>query len=153
MVKVSAGTLTKYRNMAEAAHNRIARFREKGEKVMETATRTVIVTGTAFGLGVLQGKTGGVEMLGVPLDLLLGVAAHGGAFAKVAGSSSKRLHDVGDAAMAVYASTMGRGIGTNWRTTGKLGLGGAKVAGELPEGMSGADTLSDEELAAAVMRR
>jgi hypothetical protein len=153
MVKVSAGTLTKYREMAEKAMNRIKSVRERGEAVMETATRTAIVGTTSLALGVIQGKTGGVEILGLPLDLLIGAGAHAAGFMKLGGKNSAHLHNVGDGALALYAGTMGRAIGANWKATGKLGLGGAKVSGMLPEGMSGADTLSDQELAAAVLRR
>lgn len=153
MVKVSAGTLTKYREMAEKAMNRIKTVRERGEQVMETATRTAIVGTTSLALGVIQGKTGGVEILGLPLDLLIGAGAHAAGFMKLGGKNSAHLHNVGDGALALYAGTMGRAIGANWKATGKLGLGGAKVSGMLPQGMSGADTLSDQELAAAVLRR
>lgn len=155
MLKVSAGTLSKYKHIADKLQNRVKQVREKGEKVVETVTRTTIVAGTAGALGVIQGKTGGVEILGMPLDLLVGAGAHVAGFMHLAGKQSAHLHNVGDGAMALYAGTMGRAIGANWKATGKLGLppGGFKVAGELPEGMSGADSLSDADLAAAILRR
>jgi hypothetical protein len=154
MVKVSAGTLTKYRAIAEKMQNRIAKAREHGEKIVETATRTAVVAGTALSLGVLQGKTGGVEILGMPLDLLVGAGAHVAGFLKLGGKSSVHLHHVGDGAIALYAGTMGRAVGANWKATGKFGLpAGGKISGMLPEGMSGSDSLSDTELAAAILRR
>lgn len=153
MIKVSSGAITKWKKMADQASNRIRAIREKGEQVTEQVTRTAVVGGTAFGLGVLQGKTGGIEVVGVPFDLLVGVGAHAAGFMKLGGRSSHQLHNVGDGALALYAGTMGRAVGNTWKTTGKIGLPGGKISGELPEGMSGRDSLSDTELANAVLRR
>lgn len=151
MVKVSAGTLTKYKNLAESMQTRISKIRAKGEEMVETVQRTAITTGVGFGLGVIQGRTGGTEILGVPLDLLVGVGGHIAGFTKVGGKHSTTLHHIGDAGLVTYAATMGRSVGMNWKTSGKLLGGKTKVAGDLAE--SGADFASDEDLAAAVMSR
>lgn len=154
-MKISAQALTRYKELAEKAMNKARSVREQGEKVVEQATETAVTAGTAFALGVAQGKTGGIEIMGAPLDLLVGAGAHVAGFMKLGGKASHHLHAVGNGALALYAGTMGRAIGVNWKTTGKLGLpaGGFKSAGELPEGMSGSDQLSDADLAAAVLRR
>jgi hypothetical protein len=153
-VKYSGAALTKMKSAFESMSSRVARLRDKGDAMVEQGTRTLVQTSVGFSLGLLQGKTGGIEVMGLPADLLIGVGAHAAAFAGLGGKSgSKRLHDVGDAAMVVYGATVGRGIGTTWRTTGRLALTGNKVAGELPEGMSGADSLTDEEIASQVIHR
>jgi len=153
-VKVTASHLNKLRSQVEKFQARARAVAAKGEVMVQQAADTAVSTGTAFALGVVQGKTGGFEFMGLPLDLLVGGAAHAAGFMKLGGKNSNHLHNVGNGALALYAGTMGRAIGANWKTTGKLGLGGgAKVAGMLPEGMSGADTLSDADLAASVLRR
>lgn len=148
MVKVSAATLSKWKNVAEKANQRLSRVKEKGEAVVEKVTRTMVTTGTAFGMGVVQGRTGGVELLGIPLDLALGVGAHVGGFMRVAGRRSDMLHNIGDGAMAAYAVAVGRGVGDSWKKTGKF-LGGAKSSGELPE--AGSASMTDEALADSVL--
>jgi hypothetical protein len=87
--------------------------------------------------------------MGVPLDLLVGAGAHVAGFMGVGGKHRHTLHSIGDGGLAAYATTIGRSVGVNWKTSGKL-LGG-KVSGELP--VSGADYVSDEDLARAVLRR
>jgi hypothetical protein len=148
MVQVSPGVLAKLRASAEKAMQRVRAVRERGEHITEKAIRTVVVSGTAFSLGVVQGKTGGVEIMNIPLDLLVGAGAHVGGFMRIAGKHSDHLHNVGDGAMALFAGTMGRSVGNTWKTTGKLGF---KSAGALPN--VGTDFQSDAELANAVLRR
>ncbi len=150
MMKVSAGSLTKMRAMAEKAMNRVRAVRAQGEAMMEEATRTAVISGTAFSLGVIQGKTGGIELAGLPLDLLVGAGAHVAGFMKLGGKASAQMHNVGNGALALYAGTMGRSIGVQWKTTGRLG-GGAKASGSLPE--AGTDYMSDADMARSVLRR
>lgn len=150
-LKVSAGTLTKYRSLAEGAMKRARAAREKGEEVVGKVARTAVTGTTAFALGMVQGRTGGTEVFGVPLDLLVGLGGHVAGFMRIGGKHSDQLHNVGDGGIATYAATMGRSVGLNWKTTGRLT--GAKTAGALPEGRTGGISQSDEELAASVMRR
>ena len=147
-MKVAASSLTRYKNIAEKAMERARRVREKGQEAVERGVRTFVSTGTAFGLGVVQGRTGGVELFGkLPRELLVGAGAHVAGYMRMGGKNSEHLHAVGDGALALYAGTMGRAVGSQWKATGKL-LGAPKVAGELPS--AGADFASDEELADAV---
>lgn len=153
MVKVTERHISKLRSLADKALARARAVREKGEEVMGTLTRTAVISGTAFGLGVVQGRTGGIELGPIPLDLAVAAAAHAGGFLGIAGKHSEQLHNVGDGAAALFAGTVGRGIGANWKATGKLSLAGAKVSGMLPAGMSGAESFSDQQLANAVLAR
>lgn len=151
MLKVSSGVLTKYRALAETALKRAKSAREKGEVVVERVTRTAVTGSTAFALGMVQGRTGGVEVMGVPLDLIVGLGGHVAGFMRLGGRHSDHLHNIGDGGIATYAATMGRSVGNQWKVTGRIT--GAKSAGELPAGRSGGDFVSDDELAASVMRR
>jgi len=90
-----------------------------------------VTTGVAFGFGVLQTKVGGIEIVGVPLELLAGVGAHAAAFMGIGGKAGSLLHSAGNGALAAWAVTMGRGVGEhmNAKSGTKLPVK-AKVTGE-----------------------
>lgn len=100
---------------------RVESVKKKGEEIAIRVVRTAEVSGTAFGLGVIQGKTGGVEIMGVPLELAVAGAAAGLGYLGAAGKMSDHLINVGDGALAAYATTMGRGVGLGWKERGVLG--------------------------------
>jgi len=150
--QVSNSLVNRYKAQIESMKGRVKKVAEKSEKVVEQVTTTMIVSGTAFGFGVLQGRTGGVEVVGVPVELLTGVALHVGGFMGLGGRKSELMHAVGNGAMATYAATMGRSVGAQWKKTGRLlPAAGASSAGELPE--AGGAYLDDEAIAASVLRR
>jgi hypothetical protein len=152
-VKVTASHLTKLRSQVEKFQARARAIAVKGEAMVQQASDTAVTTATAFTLGMVQGRTGGFEIMGMPLDLIVGAGAHVAGFMKLGGKNSGQLHNVGNGALALYAGTMGRAIGANWKATGKLGFRSAGISGMLPEGMSGADQLSDTDLANSVLHR
>lgn len=112
--------LEKYDNLKR----RIAGMKENAEKTTKTVIRTVEVGGAAFGIGLVQGRTGGVEVFGVPLELGLGIGLNVFGLFGGAGAYSDHLHNVGDGCIAAYAATLGRGVGTTMRTKA-LGGGSA----------------------------
>jgi len=79
------------------------------KKHMSALSETLFVTSAAGVMGYVNGRYGGEKgyvaaIRGVPLDLCLGVAAHGIGFSNVLGDEvSSALHAVGDAAVAVSA--------------------------------------------------
>ena len=124
---------------AEALQTRAKNALKKADHAVNTGIRTAEVGVSAFGFGVLQGR-GGAEIFGVPADLAASLALHAAGFMGVGGVNSPHLHNFGDGALAAYASNMGRGVGSEWKRTGKLTAPGKdKVAGE---------SLSDSEMAA-----
>lgn len=112
----------------ETFKKRIANIREQAEQTTERIITTAEVSGAAFGMGVLQGKTGGVELFGVPLELGAGLALNAFALFGGAGKHSGHLHNVGNGCLAAYATTLGRGVGATWKDR-SLGAG---AAGALP---------------------
>lgn len=90
----------------------IKRVREEADQVVLGIVRTVEVTGTAFGLGVVNGRYGSPSFLGMPVDLLTGVAGHALAFFDIA---PDHLHSVGDGGLASYTTALGTGIGLKMR--------------------------------------
>lgn len=84
------------------------RAREKAGEVVDTVVATSEVSMSAFALGVINGRWGGVEVVGVPLDLLV---AGSGKVLAYAGVAPEHMHNFSDGAAASYFVTLGAGIG------------------------------------------
>lgn len=145
MQKISQADLVSLRSRAEGAISRARKSLEKADQVVDQAVKTTVTGVTAFGCGVAQGRYGGIELMGVPSDLLLGVAAHGLAFAGVGGRATAYMHAAGDGALACYLSTVGRGVGGDWKD--RTLSGGSTSRGAL-NAAAGAHTIPDADLAA-----
>ena len=131
----------------EAVKRRIAGIRERAEETTLRLVGTAETAGAAFAAGVIQGKTGGVELFGVPLELGLGLGLNAFAFLGGGGKAADHLHNVGNGFLAAYACTMGRGVGATWgKGRGALGAGAAGSLGARTAGVS----ISDVEHAAAM---
>lgn len=115
--------------------SRVAKIRQSAEKTTEKFVRTVEVSGAALGMGIIQGKTGGVEVIGMPIDLLSGVSLSVLGYFGAAGKMSDHLNNLGDGCLAAYFATVGRGIGQQWE---------AKAA--LPKSKSEGVTLDPREI-------
>lgn len=112
--KLGTQSLAKAKEKLEALDRRLARYREKTEETTGKLLRTATIGGTSFGLGVIQGRTGGVEVFNVPLEGIIGAVGLVGGLMGAAGKHSNVLTDVGDAAIGALAFTMGRGVGADW---------------------------------------
>lgn len=116
---------------AQSAHARLKTLREKSEQVTETVSRTLEVTGSAFVLGMVQGAGvfKGGEVLKMPIELIVGLGAHGLRMFGFGGKHGSHLSNIGDGALAAYLNVLGRGIGAqHW--------GGAKTSGSLDGDLS-----------------
>lgn len=131
-----------------------ARMREKAAETVETGIQTVEVVGSTFGFGVLRGRyadpdTGEWEIMGVPPDLLAGIALHGaallGGFAGQRGDFAMHAHNLGDGALASYFFTKGAQLGVNMREDAVQGVRGRRRARQIPSNTSVAG--SDSALA------
>lgn len=118
---------------AESLQNRVQKVKDKADNMVEKGVDAALTAGTAFGFGVLQARTGGVEVFGVPAELLVGAGAHVAGFMGIGGKASNMLHSVGNGALAAWAVTMGRGVGDQMKKKA-----GASVTGE---------ALDDDEMA------
>lgn len=113
----------------ESIKKRIANIREHAEQTTERVVATAETFGAAFAMGVVQGRTGGVELFGVPVELGLGLGLNAFALLGGAGRASTHVNAVGNGCLAAYATTLGRGVGSTWKdkasgTTSQLGGGG-----------------------------
>lgn len=132
-----------------ALKNRIEKIKSHTEKVTEKIVRTVEVGGTAFAVGLLNGKTGGVEIMGVPLELGAGLALNVLGYMGAAGKMSDHLGNVGDGALASFAAMEGVKVGLQWKE--KSGGGGALPGGTTPALTKGVSLTPEEVEHAARM--
>jgi hypothetical protein len=103
------------------------------EGVVQTAVTTLETGAAAFGLGVVQGRWGPIDLLGVPVDLAAAVALHAMALLGMGGEASHHMQNFGNGALASYLNTVGRGIGIS-------------MAQEPAETAGGVDSLTDDDL-------
>jgi hypothetical protein len=98
----------------QSLQHRIQSIKKKAEATTEKLLRTAETSGAAFAAGVIQGRTGGIEVVGVPLELALGASLNVLGYFGGAGKHSDHLNNVGDGFLAAYATTLGRGVGETW---------------------------------------
>ena len=128
--------------------NRARGIAEKADEAVGTVVQTAEVGLTAFGFGWAKGRYGSVELMGVPADLLGGLVLHGLGFVS-GGRYHEHLHNLGDGAIASYATTLGFGIGDRMKQESEAAAPGRQTQGALPAAQAGGDeSLSDAELAA-----
>lgn len=85
---------------------------ERSKQTMETVVTTTEVSAASFLFGLAQGKFGGIQIVGVPLDLLAGIGLHIMAFSGVGGKNSQsHMHAFGDGALASFFNHIGRDVG------------------------------------------
>jgi hypothetical protein len=128
-------------NMTRHAHSALSRHSATGEKIVGQLAQTVEVGAGALAMGALNGfylakKGAAPAIMGVPVDLGVGVLLQGLAFAGLAGKQGEHLHNFADGALAAFLTKMGAGFGAKLggKTTAFL-----SVSGELPRhgGMPG----------------
>jgi hypothetical protein len=136
----------------QSMKNRVEKIKAHTEKVTEKIIRTAEVGGTAFAVGVLNGKTGGVEVMGVPLELGAGIALNVLSYMGAAGKMSDHLGNVGDGALSAFATMEGVKIGLTWAQKSEPAKQvGAPKPGALPASPTGVSLTPEEVEHAAAM--
>ena len=150
-LKLSHGDIIRFKEQAEKLKARAKTALAQADVVVDTIVRTTEISAAAFAFGAIQGKWGGVSLVGVPVDLLSGVALHIAAFAGVGGRMQEHLHSFGDGALASYMAGLGRQVGRSIQTPeDRARIAKSGTSGLLDEGASGGASLADEELARMV---
>ena len=108
-MQISLKALEGLEQRAKTALAKAKKVKEEAGQAVETVVGSVETFGTAFSLGVINGRWGNPELLGVPVDLGMCLAAHAAAFLLDDGSS--HLHRMGDGALSSYFSALGVGVG------------------------------------------
>lgn len=107
-MQISLRALEDLEKKFTGARTRLANVQKSAQKMVGSVVQTTEVTGTAFGFGVINGRWGSPEILGMPVDLAFGVGMHVLAFLDVA---EEHAHNIGDGALASYTASLGAGIG------------------------------------------
>lgn len=116
-IQVSKAELTRGAKLAQNLKSRLGKMKEHGEHVAEKAIRTVEMGSVAFGLGLMHGRTAkpdgtsGIEIVGMPIDLVLGAGLNLAGYFGLGGKHSDHLNNLGDGALAVYLANMGMTVG------------------------------------------
>lgn len=106
----------------------VAQIEESTKAVVQTG----IVSGTSFAWGLVGGRYGGTEIVGLPGDLAAAIGAHATAMFMESEQVAEYLHNVGDGSFAAYSHTMGLGIGRRWRAEAARALAAPVPAAAIP---------------------
>ena len=146
--RIGRAQMGRWKSAAMRAQARIRRSEARSRATIQTVVHTTEVSSAAFVAGVVQGRFGGIEVLGVPLDLGLAAVMHVAGFAGIGGRYSSHLHGFGDGFLAAFLTTTGRGVGQQL-----LARRGASSQGALPGGggaLPGAFLSEDDQRMAAM---
>lgn len=108
-MQISTTALKKIESRYSGMKNRLANVKKEAEKTAMTVVDAGEVVGTAFALGVVNGRFSNPEPMGIPVDLGVGIAAHVLGF--VVDDGERHLHNLGNGALAVYFGSLGAGVG------------------------------------------
>ena len=141
-VNLSQTEVLDLRRRAESAISRARSALAKADVAVDKVVHATVTGGSAFMFGVVQGRYGGVEIVGVPVDLGAAVLLHAAGFMGIGGKASEYMHAAGNGALASYLTTLGRGVGVEWKARA-LSAGGAPG---LPAAAASGSTISEREL-------
>lgn len=98
----------------EAMKKKAVAVKDNMEKTVEHATHTAEIGAVSYALGASRGYFGPVELMGIPLELGVAVAAHGGAILLGDSKASPHLRAAGDAAVGAFGFMSGLEAGRAW---------------------------------------
>ena len=120
MMNLSLEQVKKFGSEIQSLKTKHEKAIEKANDVIEQGVDATLASATAFGLGVWQTRSDHQKLLGVPVDLAVGLAAHAAGFMGMGGKAAPYLHSMGNGALA-RALPHGRARGRQ----GDAGEGGA----------------------------
>ncbi len=150
--------IVRFKQHADRLTQRARAVLARSDEAVSTVVTSAEVSAASFLFGLAQGKFGGIAIVGIPVDLLVGLGLHVAAFAGVGGKNSEHLHAFADGALASFFGGLGRHVGRGLQTPAdreRMMKHGAKYAA-LPDGSytvggtTGGASLADEELARMV---
>ncbi len=109
-MKLSLAQLGEIESKYTNAKNAVKRAREEAQHTVAAVVRSVEVGTASFSFGIINGRWGRPELLGIPVDLGAAILFHGVGFL-MDRELSGHLHNLGDGTMASYLNALGTGIG------------------------------------------
>jgi hypothetical protein len=149
MMNLSLEQVKKFGSEIQALKTKHEKAIEKANDVIEQGVDATLASATAFGLGVWQTRSDHQSLLGVPVDLAVGLVAHAAGFMGMGGKAAPYLHSMGNGALSAHFHTVGRGVGKDLRE--KAGLPPVAMGGEGPA--EGGSNLTDDTLLEMARRR
>ena len=149
MMNLSLAQVKKFGSEIQSLKTKHEKAIHKANDVIEQGVEATLASATAFGHGIWQTRADHQKLLGVPVDLAVGLAAHAAGFMGMGGKAAPYLHSMGNGALAAHFHTVGRGVGKDMRA--KAGLPPLMVSGEGPA--EGGSNLSDDALLEMARRR
>jgi len=144
---ISMRDVDKLKNRLASLKRSSAKAREKAGESVERLLMSAEVGGTAFAFGQVQARYGGVNILGVPADLGVGIAANVMSILGVGRGMETHLANIGNGALAAYAFKTGHDMGVkSMQAAGKaIPQRPTRLLGEEDSEVSG-ESLSDIDL-------
>lgn len=127
-MQVSLKALESMEQRARTAATRVKRIQEEAHDTVMAVVTSVETFGTTFSFGVINGRWGNPELMGVPVDLGVGILMHGLAF--ILDDGAEHLHAIGNGALCSYFAGIGVGIGGKMLQEAKAAA--AKLAAASP---------------------
>lgn len=116
---LSLGKLNEIKNRYVSMQKRVQAIKEDAQEKIMTVVQTVEIGTASFGFGVINGRWNRPEMVGIPVDALVGIGLHAVGFV-IDDAPGKHMHNLGDGAVACYAAGLGTGIGAKMRAEAGL---------------------------------
>src|SRR5881394_3012178 len=127
MMNLSLAQVKKFGSEIQSLRTKHEKAIQKTNDVIEQGVEATLASATAFGLGIWQTRADHQKLLGVPVDLAVGLAAHAAGFMGMGGKAAPYLHSMGNGALAAHFHTVGRGVGKEMRE--KAGLAPVAMGG------------------------
>ena len=125
MMNLSLAQVKKFGSEIQSLKTKHEKAIHKANDVIEQGVEATLASATAFGLGIWQTRADHQKLLGVPVDLAVGLAAHAAGFMGMGGKAAPYLHSMGNGALAAALPH-----GRSRRRQGDAGEGGARAGGD-----------------------
>ena len=107
-VNLTAKQVEDLENTALRAKSRLEKVKAQADEAVQRVVSTAEISTAAFTMGVIDGRYGGVEIMGVPMSL---GAAAGSHLVGFLGIAPDHMHAFGNGFLASYLSNLGNGVG------------------------------------------
>lgn len=139
-IQISRHHLAKAHKIAQSAQNRLKKVSQHAERAFDIGMDSALAAGTGAALGLLHGRHGPVEVMGVPVEMGGGLALIALGVLGVGGKHAGKLAAIGTGGVTVWGYNSAKGAGVNLKSK-------ANKKDETTQGALPSQSLSDEELA------